>query len=110
MEKNDLREKLKATGEKYYEVSVELQVDDDTEEEKTYFFQKPKSPSYDRYLKTVSASSSKALKAFCEDNICAEQKDILRADFEEYPAIALSIGEKLMAMLGLSKATAVKKL
>lgn len=110
MEKNDLREKLKATGEKYYEVSVELQVDDDTEEEKTYFFQKPKSPSYDRYLKTVSTSSSKALKAFCEDNICTEQKDILRADFEEYPAIALSIGEKLMAMLGLSKATAVKKL
>ena len=110
MEIKELREDLKATGEKYYEVSVDLQVDDDTEEEKTYFFRKPRTPSYDRYLKTVSTSSSKALKAFCEDNICDGQKESLRADFEEYPAIALSIGEKLMAMLGLSKATAVKKL
>lgn len=110
METKELRGKLKATGEKYYEVSVEIQIDDDTEEEKTYFFRKPKTPSYDRYLKTVSASSSKAIKAFCEDNICDDQKELLRSDFEEYPAIALSIGEKLLAMLGLSKTTAVKKL
>ena len=110
MEAKELREQLKGTDEKYYEVTVTLQVDDETEEDKTYFFRKPKPPSYDRYLKTVSASSSRALSAFCQDNICAEQKEALKVDFEEYPAIALSIGEKLLAMLGLSKTTAVKKL
>lgn len=110
MSADELREQLKDSGEKYYEVTVTLQQDDDTEEDKTYFFHKPKTPSYDRYLKTVSTSSSKAVSAFCQDNICTEQKDTLKADFEEYPAIALSIGEKLLAILGLSKTTAVKKL
>ncbi|MCG4745875.1 hypothetical protein L0N08_10670 [Enterocloster aldenensis] len=110
MNREELRAQLKETGEKYYEVTITLQVDDDTEEEKTYFFQKPKTPSYDRYLKTVSTSSSKAVIAFCQDNICNEQKEDLKNDFEEYPAMALSVGEKLLAMLGLSKATGVKKL
>lgn len=110
MSNEDLRTHLKGTGEKYYEVTVTLQVDDDTEDEKTYFFHKPKTPSYDRYLKTVSTSSSKAVTALCQDNICTEQKDELKNDFEEYPAMALSVGEKLLAMLGLSKTTAVKKL
>ena len=61
METKELREQLKGTDEKYYEVTVTLQVDDETEEDKTYFFRKPKTPSYDRYLKTVQTSNSKAL-------------------------------------------------
>lgn len=44
MNREELRAHLKETGEKYYEVTITLQVDDDTEEEKTYFFQKPKNP------------------------------------------------------------------
>ena len=110
MEAKELREQLKGTDEKYYEVTVTLQVDDETEEDKTYFFRKPKTPSYDRYLKTVQTSNSKALTAFCLDNIYPDQRETLEADFKEYPAMALSVGEKLLAMLGLSKATAVKKL
>ena len=110
MEAKELGEQLKGTDEKYYEVTVTLQVDDETEEDKTYFFRKPKTPSYDRYLKTVQTSNSKALKAFCLDNIHPDQREKLEADFKEYPAMALSVGEKLLAMLGLSKATAVKKL
>ena len=51
MEAKELREQLKGMDEKYYEVTVTLQVDDETEEDKTYFFRKPKTPSYDRYLK-----------------------------------------------------------
>ena len=105
METKELREQLKGTDEKYYEVTVTLQVDDET-----YFFRKPKTPSYDRYLKTVQTSNSKALTAFCLDNIHPDQREKLEADFKEYPAMALSVGEKLLAMLGLSKATAVKKL
>lgn len=108
METKELREQLKGTDEKYYEVTVTLQVDDETEEDKTYFFRKPKTPSYDRYLKTVQTSNSKALTAFCLDNIHPDQREKLEADFKEYPAMALSVGEKLLAMLGLSKATAVK--
>ncbi len=37
METKELREQLKGTDEKYYEVTVTLQVDDETEEDKTYF-------------------------------------------------------------------------
>ena len=33
MDANELREQLKSAGEKYYEVTVTLQVDDDTEED-----------------------------------------------------------------------------
>ena len=101
MEAKELREQLKGTDEKYYEVTVTLQVDDETEEDKTYFFRKPKTPSYDRYLKTVQTSNSKALTAFCLDNIHPDQRETLEADFKEYPAMALSVGEKLLAMLGL---------
>lgn len=84
METKELREQLKGTDEKYYEVTVTLQVDDETEEDKTYFFRKPKTPSYDRYLKTVQTSNSKALTAFCLDNIHPDQRETLEADFKEY--------------------------
>lgn len=105
-----LRELLKESGKEYYEVTMTLQPDDDTEIEKTYFFEKPKTPVYDRYVKTASASASKALKIFCEETVCEEQREELKAAFEEYPAQPLSIGEKLMAMLGLAKVSTVKKL
>ena len=101
-----LRELLKESGKEYYEVTMTLQ----TEIEKTYFFEKPKTPVYDRYVKTASASASKALKIFCEETVCEEQREELKAAFEEYPAQPLSIGEKLMAMLGLAKVSTVKKL
>ena len=105
-----LRELLKESDKEYYEVTTILQPDDDTDIEKTYFFEKPKTPAYDRYVKTASASASKALKIFCEEAVREEQKAELKADFEEYPAQPLSIGEKLMAMLGLAKVSTVKKL
>ena len=44
------------------------------------------------------------------DNICEEQRDELKSTLEEYPAMAISLGEKLLNMLGLSKDTTVKKL
>ena len=36
--------------------------------------------------------------------------DDLKNMLEEYPALAISLGEKLLDMLGLSKETQVKKL
>ena len=54
MEAKELREQLKGTDEKYYEVTVTLQVDDETEEDKTYFFRKPKTPSCVRFTTPFS--------------------------------------------------------
>ena len=110
METKELREQLKGTDEKYYEVTVTLQVDDETEEEKTYFFRKPKTPSYDPVLKDGPDLKQQGPDGILLDNIHPDQREKLEADFKEYPAMALSVGEKLLAMLGLSKATAVKKL
>ena len=44
------------------------------------------------------------------DNICEEQNAELKDTLEEYPAMGISLGEKLLNMLGLSKDTRVKKL
>ena len=99
-----LRKKYKDMDGKIYEITTSIQEDDDNETEFDFIFRKPKIASYDRYVKT------KALKTFITDNICEEQVEDLRAALEEYPAMAISLGEKLLNMLGLSKETTVKKL
>ena len=75
-----------------------------------FIFKRPNTASYDRYVKTSAASTSKALKMFLLDNICLEQEKDLEEALEEYPAMSIGIGEKLLNMLGLSKDTQVKKL
>lgn len=107
---NRLREKYKALDGKIYEVATMIQEDDEHEVEFDFIFRKPATPSYDRYVKTSSVSGTKALNVFVMDNICEEQKDSLKAAIEEYPALAISLGEKLLNMLGLSKDVTVKKL
>lgn len=107
---NGLREKYKADGEVIYEVTSVINEDDETEREVTYLFKKPTTASYDRYVKTASASSSRALKTFIQDNIVPEQEEELKDLLEEYPAFSIGVGEKLLNMLGLSKSTTVKKL
>ncbi|CAH8721348.1 DUF6848 family protein [Paenibacillus melissococcoides] len=54
-----------------------------------YYFRKPKTASYDRYVKTASQSPTKALRAFVMDNVVDEQAAQLEAHLEEYPAFAL---------------------
>jgi hypothetical protein len=103
-----IKEKYK--GEKLYKVTSTLYVDDDTDDEKTFYFVKPMVSSFDRYIKTASSNNTKALKTFVLDNIVEEQHDDFETVLEDYPAFALSIGEKLLAMLGLAKDTSVKKL
>lgn len=51
-----LKRKYSGTDEKIYTVTTTVQVDDDTEEEFSYLFRKPKPASYDRYVKTISNS------------------------------------------------------
>ena len=105
-----LRKKYKEIDGKIYEIVTSIQEDDETETEFDFIFRKPGTPSYDRYVKTSGTSGTKALKTFVLDNICDEQRDELKNTLEEYPAMAISLGEKLLNMLGLSKDTTVKKL
>ena len=95
---------------KIYEIETSIQEDDENETEFDFIFRKPGTPSYDRYVKTSGTSGTKALRTFVLDNICEEQRDELKSTLEEYPAMAISLGEKLLNMLGLSKDTTVKKL
>jgi hypothetical protein len=103
-------EELKAKYEKIYKLNMTLNPDDDTEIEIEYIFKKPNMASYDRYVKTASNGMTKALKTFMFDNIIPEHRDKLEADLEEYPALTLSAGEKLLSMLGLSKSANLMKL
>lgn len=105
-----LRRKYKEIDGKIYEIVTSIQEDDENETEFDFIFRKPGTPSYDRYVKTSGTSGTKALRTFVLDNICDEQRDELKDVLEEYPAMAISLGEKLLNMLGLSKDTTVKKL
>lgn len=105
-----LKAQYSGTDEKIYTVTTTVQVDDDTEEEFSYLFRKPKPASYDRYVKTISNSVTKASKSFVFDNIIEEQRDELKKTVEEYPAITISLADKLLRMLGLADTTSVKKL
>lgn len=106
----EIEMKYSGTDEKIYKVTTTVQVDDDTEDEFTYLFRKPKPASYDRYVKTISNSVTKASKSFVFDNIIDEQRDELKKTVEEYPAITISLADKLLRMLGLADTTSVKKL
>ncbi|WP_018752674.1 hypothetical protein [Paenibacillus sanguinis] len=95
---------------KVYQVKATLEPDDDTTVNLDYVFKRPAAASYDRYVKNTSQSPTKALRNFILDNIVEEQAAKLEADLEEYPALSLAIGEKLLTMLGLSKDVNLKQL
>ena len=105
-----LKKKYADSGEKIYVVTTTVQVEDVTEEEFEFLFRKPKAASYDRYVKTMSNSVTKASKSFTSDNIIDEHRELLKNTMEEYPAITISLADKLLRMLGLADTTSVKKL
>lgn len=107
-----LCKKYKEKDGKIYKITTTILEDDseDGEKEFTFIFRKPGTASYERYAKTSATSNVKALKAFVMDNICEEQNRELSEALEEYPAMALNLGERLLNMLGFSKDTQVKKL
>lgn len=55
-------------------------------------------------------TKKKTTKSFAFDNIIDEQRDMLKETVEEYPAITISLADKLLRMLGLADTTSVKKL
>ena len=44
------------------------------------------------------------------DNIVAEQKEEYQKDLEEYPALCMPLGQKLLGLLGVSDSVSIKKL
>lgn len=94
---------------KLYTVAIDIEVDDATTVTRKYLFRKPSTISYDRYVKKCVGSPTKAAQDFACDNIIEEQLEDLKSDLEEFPAIALTINDKLLAMLGLAKDVSVKK-
>lgn len=105
-----LKEKYSGNGEKVYTVNTSVMIDDDTDKEFSFMFVKPKTASYDRYVKMMSNSATKAARTFSMDNIVPEQRDFLADTLNEYPAMSISLADKLLKMLGLADTTSVKKL
>lgn len=109
-ETKELAQQYKNEGKQIYIVTASIYIDDLTDKSLHYLFGKPNVASYDRYVKTMATSNTKALKTFVLDNIIPEQRLELKGMLNKYPALAISLGEKLLAMLGLAKDVAVKKL
>ena len=98
-------------GSKLYRVGMTVPVDDETEVEYIYRFKRPSVPSYDRYIKSASQSGiTKASKVFMLDAVIDEDKDRLTKDMEGNPGIAITIGNKLTEILGLTNTANLKKL
>ena len=104
------RIKAKYSGEKVYKIAMPLHPDDETEVPVRYFFKRPGNPSYNRYVKTASKDMTGALKTFMFDAVIEESKAQLESDLEEYPALAISVGEKLLSMMGFTDLSNLKKL
>ena len=102
--------KAKYSGEKLYKISMTLHPDDETEVPVRYFFKRPGNPSYNRYVKTASKDMTGALKTFMFDAVVEESKEQLTSDLEEYPALAISVGEKLLSMMGFTDLSNLRKL
>lgn len=103
--------KLKDKYGKVYRVGVTVPVDDSEEKEFSYYFKRPSVPSYDRYIKSAAqAGITKASKVFMLDSVVDEDKSRLTADMEEYPGVAITIGNKLTEILGLTNTANLKKL
>lgn len=96
---------------KVYEVNTTIEPDgDDSEITKTFYFIKPKTQSFSRYIKKVSTDAHEAATVLLLDNIIGEQQDELKEFIDEYPGAALSMHETLLRMLGLAKSVNFKKL
>ena len=103
-------EDYKARYGKIYLIDVIIEPDDETTLENEFVFKKPQQASFDRYMRSMNNSPMKAARTFINDNIIQEQKDMFEEIAKEYPAMVITINEKLLFALGLGKETNIKKL
>lgn len=109
--KADTASTLKAKYGDIYRVGMTVPIDDEHEKDYSYYFKRPSVPSYDRYLKTAAQIGiTKASKTFMLDAVVSEDKERLSHDMEENPGIAITIGNKLTEILGLTNTVNLTKL
>lgn len=108
--KDDKVEEYKDKYGKIYNVQVTVEPDDDTTLEYSFIFKKPIQASFDRYMRSMSNSPMKAARTFINDNVISEHKESLDKAIQEYPALVITVSDKLLSALGLGKESNIKKL
>lgn len=107
----DTAEAMRQKYGKVYKVGITIPIDDEESKDFSYYFKRPSVPSYDRYIKTASKiGMTKASKTFMLDAVVDEDRERLAADMEEYPGVAITIGNKLTELLGLTDGVNLRKL
>lgn len=105
---------LTAVKNKYgevYEIATTVDEDDENEGRKlTYYFRRPSTASFNRYLKTAGKNMAASTTAFVLDNIVDEQLDAFKRECEKYPGLALGLGQKLLSAIGLGDNVNFRKL
>lgn len=85
-----------------YCIKMTVPEDDTTFRELEYRFRRPAVASYDRYVKTASqVGITQASKTFLLDAVIEPDREKLTKDMEEFPGVAITIGNKLTEILGL---------
>lgn len=105
---------MEALKKKYGEVYlIEMVVDaDDTSNGRklAFIFKRPTMATFNRYLKTCGKNMAASTTAFVQDNIVAEQEELLKVESNKYPGLALAIGTRLLTAIGLVDDVNFKKL
>nr|DAJ20779.1 MAG TPA: hypothetical protein [Myoviridae sp. ctEXz2] len=97
----DIQTLKKKYGELY---QIDITVGEDDENEGNtfrYYFRKPSTASFNRYLKTVGKNMATSTAAFTNDNIIDEQRDDFGQKAIQYPGLPLNCGNKLLSALGM---------
>ncbi len=102
---------VKAKYGEVYEIGTVVDDDDENEGRKlSYYFRKPTTASFNRYLKTAGKNMATSTTTFVMDNIVDEQRDNFVTECAKYPGLALGIGTKLLSAIGLGDNVNFRKL
>lgn len=104
-------ESIKRKYGEVYEIGTVLDEDDENEGRKlTYYFKKPSTASFNRYLKTAGKNMAASTTTFVMDNIVEEQLEVFKKECDKYPGLALGLGQKLLSAIGLGDNVNFRKL
>ncbi len=102
---------VKARYGEVYEITTVVDEDDANEGRRlVYYFRKPSTASFNRYLKTAGKNMATSTTAFVMDNIVDEQAEAFRNECEKYPGLALGLGQRLLSAIGLGDNVNFRKL
>lgn len=105
------QESIKSKYGEVYEISTTVDEDDENEGRKlVYYFKKPSTASFNRYLKTAGKNMATSTIAFVLDNIADEQIEEFKKECDRYPGLALGLGQKLLSAIGLGDNVNFRKL